>query len=247
MSHQRKYTYEYLAPLVKESTNFTELLRKIGVTSSGSLWSLIRRRVDEFGIDRSHFIGVSSNKGRVRRTPAEVFSQVSTRRLDHATLRNALLRDGVSHKCAVCGAGPEWCGRPLTLQVDHIDSDFLNNAKSNLRFLCPNCHTQTEDYGPKGLKQALIVTACVVCEAPVSVTPRRFKRGNCYCGKKCSSSIATRREKADWPSDSQLKSLVWEMPTTKIAKNLGVSGTAVKQRCLARGIDTPSRGFWTKK
>ena len=37
-------------------------------------------------------------------------------------------------------------GRPLTLAVDHVDGDFSNNEPDNVRFLCPNCHSQTEDF-----------------------------------------------------------------------------------------------------
>lgn len=52
--------------------------------------------------------------------------------------------------CSECGQGPVWNGKPLTLQLDHIDGDSDNNALSNLRILCPHCHTQTETYGSKG-------------------------------------------------------------------------------------------------
>jgi transposase len=32
------------------------------------------------------------------------------------------------------------------LQVDHIDGQFWNCRSENLRFLCPNCHSQTATY-----------------------------------------------------------------------------------------------------
>ena len=53
-------------------------------------------------------------------------------------------RLGVQHICTMCGLGPEWNEKPLTLELDHIDGDRLNNELSNLRLLCPNCHAQTE-------------------------------------------------------------------------------------------------------
>ena len=49
-------------------------------------------------------------------------------------------------ECSMCKLPPTWNGRPLTLQLDHIDGDRANNALSNLRLLCPNCHTQTETF-----------------------------------------------------------------------------------------------------
>ncbi len=34
----------------------------------------------------------------------------------------------------------------MRLEVDHIDGDYHNNEEWNLRFLCPNCHTQTDTF-----------------------------------------------------------------------------------------------------
>lgn len=52
--------------------------------------------------------------------------------------------------CAECQTGPEWNGKPLTLELDHIDGNSDNNLPSNLRLLCPNCHSQTDTHGSKG-------------------------------------------------------------------------------------------------
>jgi RNA polymerase subunit RPABC4/transcription elongation factor Spt4 len=52
--------------------------------------------------------------------------------------------------CKLCGLGNNWNGMPLVLQLDHIDGDSDNNFPTNLRLLCPNCHTQTENFGAKG-------------------------------------------------------------------------------------------------
>jgi HNH endonuclease len=52
------------------------------------------------------------------------------------------------YACSCCNIS-EWQGRPLTLQVDHVDGNNRNNRIENLRYLCPNCHTQTDTWGTK--------------------------------------------------------------------------------------------------
>ena len=53
-------------------------------------------------------------------------------------------------ECSECGQASTWSNKPLVLQLDHIDGDSDNNYPKNLRLLCPNCHTQTENFGSKG-------------------------------------------------------------------------------------------------
>ena len=53
-------------------------------------------------------------------------------------------------KCNECGLGAVWNSKPISLQLDHIDGNSDNNFPLNLRLLCPNCHTQTDNFGSKG-------------------------------------------------------------------------------------------------
>lgn len=57
--------------------------------------------------------------------------------------------DKFDNTCQGCGLKGEWNGKPITLQLEHLDGNSRNNAESNLSLLCPNCHTQTEFYGSK--------------------------------------------------------------------------------------------------
>ena len=55
--------------------------------------------------------------------------------------------------CSECNLPNEWNNKSLTLHIDHIDGNSDNNESSNLRLLCPNCHSQTETYGWTGEKK----------------------------------------------------------------------------------------------
>ena len=60
------------------------------------------------------------------------------------------LREKFGDLCSKCKLLPVWNGSFLQLQLDHIDGNSDNNFPINLRLLCPNCHTQTENFGSKG-------------------------------------------------------------------------------------------------
>lgn len=63
---------------------------------------------------------------------------------NHA-LKKILETAGREYKCACCGIN-EWRGNLLTLELEHKDGDSFNNDLSNLEYLCPNCHSQTETF-----------------------------------------------------------------------------------------------------
>lgn len=44
--------------------------------------------------------------------------------------------------CDICGIVDEWNGARLAFVLDHVDGDPANNARANLRLICPNCDSQ---------------------------------------------------------------------------------------------------------
>lgn len=56
----------------------------------------------------------------------------------------------MNYECSECNLKDIYNNKPIKLQIDHIDGNWKNNLITNLRFLCPNCHSQTSTYGFTG-------------------------------------------------------------------------------------------------
>lgn len=154
-----KYTKAVLEPLVQESLSIAEVIRKLGLRSvNGGTHVHITRRIKNFGINTSHLLGKARNQGAGHRGGNDklLWSEVLVRdRFDgrkefSGRLRKAMTESGIEEVCGSCGIVPQWNGKVLLLQISHKDGDSLNNEKQNLHFECPNCHSQTDDFGGKG-------------------------------------------------------------------------------------------------
>lgn len=142
-----KYTKEILEDAAKNSTSYAGILRYLNLKQAGGTQAHLIRKVKEYGINTSHFTGSAHNKGKIfqnKRRSAEsiLVLRNDNKRQKPSLLVRALLESGIKHECSKCGQPPMWMGNPLTLDVDHINQNWLDDRIENLRFLCPNCHSQ---------------------------------------------------------------------------------------------------------
>lgn len=149
-----KYTAEVINQVVKQCVNFTQLARVLGKAPTGSTITHLAKVCVKFGIDTSHFTGQAHQRGKPAKNRLTFEDVLVCRpkekgREDVHRLRRAMVEAGIKEVCGVCGMEPVWNDKPLQLQIDHIDGAYWNNEKHNVRFICPNCHTQTDTWGAK--------------------------------------------------------------------------------------------------
>lgn len=139
-----KYTKDFLEPIVKQSKNFSDLLRKLNLQFTGGNNSYIRKVIKREGIDTSHFTGKGSNKGKKFPSKHPIQDYLSNKRyITSSNLRLRLIKEGYFGKCcSKCGLS-EWMGVELPLELHHKDNNHNNNSLDNLQILCPNCHAIT--------------------------------------------------------------------------------------------------------
>lgn len=146
-SPHRWYSTDVLAEAVAASVSFAGVLRHLGVPQAGGSQAHLARRIRKDGIDVSHFTGqahMAGKKGRrLRAEEVLVLRPPGSNRMGRTTLIRAMLEVGIPEVCALCGLPPLWRDQRLTLVIDHVNGDWLDNRQANVRFLCPNCHAQT--------------------------------------------------------------------------------------------------------
>lgn len=140
-----------LVVAVGSARSLADVIRALGLVDGGASRALVKRSIESYRIDTSHFTGQAHRTGRPspnRREADDILKRLEagTRRTKTALLRRALDEVGVCHRCAACGTGDTWQGRRLVLEIDHVNGDRLDNRLENLRYLCPSCHSQTRGF-----------------------------------------------------------------------------------------------------
>jgi hypothetical protein len=149
-SNWNKYSKEQLLDAVKKAKCMTDVINLLGLSVNGGNRPTLKKLIKELGLDTSHF-DITSRRNRGKNlTKEEIFVENKhVPKISKFILKFGLL----DYRCGKCGNTGEWLGEELKLQPDHINGNNRDNRIENLRYLCPNCHTQTETYAGRNKKK----------------------------------------------------------------------------------------------
>lgn len=144
MRKKIKVTDDEIVKVALESHSATSAAAKLGIKYE--TFRVHAKRLNVFNTNQS---GKGTSKPKtdgLGKIPLSEILEGKHPQYQSNKLRKRLIDEGVKNNCCeVCNVS-EWLGKPLSLEVDHIDGDRYNHRLNNLRIVCPNCHSQTETY-----------------------------------------------------------------------------------------------------
>lgn len=172
---------EEFTKICKKYNTLADIIRYFGLQPEAGNYTTLNRRINKDKIDISHIKqGLNSNAGRIF-TRKRLSKEAFLTRLDknipmcRSSVKQMLIRYNlIQHtNCNVCGINNTWNGKQLKLQLDHINGINNDNTLSNLRFICPNCHSQTETFSGKHKKRK--IHNCIQCGKEIRKNSKRCK------------------------------------------------------------------------
>ena len=232
---------ERLKGILKNSGSLSDVFRALGIRVHTDSYRYLYERVSREGLDIKV---LRENKKRCRRGTLKTDEVLCRGERTYAgnTLKRILREtSNKGDSCEECGQGGKWKGKPLTLHLDHMNGERKDNRVENLRFLCPNCHSQTATYAGRnqslGERHKLF---CLICgEEKKSHSGKWCIK--CYLEQsKGKPKLGARKVKCR-PSVSILLESVEAEGYEGTGRRYGVSGNAIKKWLRAEGIIPPRK------
>jgi 5-methylcytosine-specific restriction endonuclease McrA len=160
--------------IIQTSNSISEVLGHFGLQNKGSNHVTLKQRLESDQIDWSVLKERVKEK---RLNTCQRMREKNTRPIEEmlvkgqkpvSHLKNRVRRlNLLKYECLFCGNTGEWQGKSLSLQLDHENGDNTDNRLENLRFLCPNCHSQTKNYAGKNKGDRVAKRKCSRCNARI--------------------------------------------------------------------------------
>lgn len=153
----RKYTDEALAKAVPEALSVAQVLQAIGLRPAGGNYKTVQVRIEELGLDCSHFRRQAWSKG--KKIPRDALLSLAEILVEGShyqsnKLRQRLLSEGLKKpQCESCLL-TTWNGKSIPLELEHVNGNSNDNRLENLKIFCPNCHAQTVSYRGRNIGRA---------------------------------------------------------------------------------------------
>ena len=205
----------------------SDILRNLGrLTKSGNFQTLDKYcnlyNIDISKINYGNF-SKSSSSFKQAISNEELFKENSKHSL--STIKKRILKDSlIEYRCKKCNNSGEWMDEKISLQLDHENGINNDHRLCNLRYLCPNCHSQTSTFcRGKNIKTKSICQCGKVKNKESKLCIECFKNQDVY-----DSKINISKE--------ELEELISKKSYIEIGKIFKVSDNAVKKRALRLGI-----------
>lgn len=223
------WTDEEFIEAVKNNTSIAGVVRSFGLSpKQGHYNRAFHKTRKRLNVEISHFKSPSIGR-KIESKFEDVFCENSSY-VWSSNLRKKLLKLGlIEDKCSACGLANTWNGKPITLQLDHINGINDDNRLENLRLLCPNCHSQTSTYGGRNQKKQKKKHYCPKCN--------QLRDPQAKICRSCFQQPS----KITWLSSDKILKELETKSYTQLGKELGVSDNAIRKHLKANGFVPPKK------
>jgi hypothetical protein len=194
-----KYTVEELKEIIACCNNYVHIIETLQINKYYHKYLV--KFVEKYKIDISHFKRSENTK-----VPFKDRLTKDSRKLHSSDIKEYLVKNNIiKYECAECQIGDTWRGKPLSLQLDHINGDHYDNRIENLRLLCPMCHSQTDTYTGRNLRR-FEVKKCSSCDKQVKIDNSTLKCAECIAKDKIKCTICLDKPRhSNWSKCKECK------------------------------------------